>query len=264
MKKSAEIETFAGFARELAAAAGAAILPLFRSELAVSDKGSGEFDPVTEADRAGEQAMRALIEAKYPDHGVIGEEFPPHNPLADRVWLLDPIDGTKSFLLGFPLWGTLIALLEEGRPVLGLLSQPFTREMFIGHGGKAWHEGAGGTRALKTRACAALGEAMLTTTSPALIADDADRARFAALEEQVRLSRYGGDCYGYAMLAAGRIDLVAETGLKAHDILPLIPIIEGAGGIVTDWRGEAITGSGSALAAGDARAHGKALTILSG
>lgn len=261
---SVQTGRFAAFAEELAAAAARAILPFFRTPMAVRDKGAdGIFDPVTDADSAAEEAMRALIAARFPDHGICGEEFPERNVGAEFTWILDPIDGTKSFILGFPLWGTMIGLGHGGRPVLGLVHQPFTGETFSGHDGGARYAGPGGTWPLKTRACAGLDSAMLTTTSPLLIEAAADRARFAALETRVRLSRYGGDCMGYCLLADGHIDLVAETGLKMHDIAPLIPIIEGAGGVVTDWEGGEAGAGGHVLAAGDRRLHAAALEILS-
>lgn len=259
------LSALAAFAEGLAAAAGKAILPHFRTRLAVEDKGDGSlFDPVTEADRAAETAMRSMIAARYPDHGIRGEEFADHNPDAEHVWVLDPIDGTKSFLIGFSGWGTLIGLMRRSVPILGLMSQPFTDEIFIGHSGQAHYRGPAGGRALKTRRCNALDQAMLTTTSPSLIEDKADLARYRALEARVRLSRYSGDCYAYCMIADGHIDLVAETGLKAHDIVPLVPIIEGAGGVVTDWTGGSPLGGGRVLAAGDPRIHAAALKVLSG
>ena len=259
------LASLAAFANELAAAAGKAILPHFRTPLAIDDKSDGSvFDPVTEADRAAETVMRRMIADRFPDHGIKGEEFPDHNPDAEHIWVLDPIDGTKSFVIGFAGWGTLIGLLHEGAPVLGLMSQPFTGEVFVGHGGEAHYRGPAGSRALKSRPCGALGEAMLTTTSPLLIEDEADLARFRELEARVLLSRYGGDCYGYCMIADGHVDLVAETGLKMHDIVPLVPIIEGAGGVITDWKGGSPLAGGRVLAAGDPRVHAAALEVLSG
>ncbi|MDP2621890.1 MAG: histidinol-phosphatase [Hyphomicrobiales bacterium] len=259
------LPALAAFAEELAAAAGKAILPHFRTPLTVEDKGDGSlFDPVTEADRTAETVMRRMIAARFPDHGIKGEEFSDRNADAEHVWVLDPIDGTKSFVIGFAGWGTLVGLMRRGIPILGLMSQPFTGELFIGHGGRAHYRGPAGDRTLKSRRCGALDKAMLTTTSPSLIEDEADLARYRVLEAQVRLSRYGGDCYAYCMVADGHIDLVAETGLKAHDIVPLVPIIEGAGGIVTDWNGGSALDGGRVLAAGDRRVHAAALQILAG
>ena len=262
---AASLPVFAAFAEELADAAGKAILPHFRTRLAVDDKGDGSlFDPVTEADRAAESVMRKLIAERFPDHGIRGEEYADRNLDAEHVWVLDPIDGTKSFILGFAGWGTLIGLLHRGNPILGLMRQPFTGETFLGVGGRAHCRGPAHNLQLKTRQCVELSHAMLTTTSPSLIEDAADRARYRDLESGVRLARYGGDCYAYCMLAEGHIDLVAETGLKMHDIVPLIPIIEGAGGIVTDWTGASALGGGRVLAAGDPRIHAAALRVLAG
>src|SRR5258708_22986396 len=210
---------------ELATGSGETILPLFRTALSIEDKGRhGGFDPVTAADHAAETAMRTLIRRTFPDHGIIGEEYGRERADAAYVWVLDPIDGTKSFISGMPAWGTLIALLRSGEPVFGMMNQPFIRERFSGDGGRAHYRGPAGERELRIRACAALSEAVLFTTSP-LLMNTSDRAGFARVENLVRLSRYGGDCYAYCMLAAGHIDLVIETGLKPYDLLPLLPIV---------------------------------------
>jgi myo-inositol-1(or 4)-monophosphatase len=222
---------FEAFVGELATASGDAIRPFFRTSLGVEDKSrGGAFDPVTAADRAAEQAMRALIREKFPAHGIIGEEFGAERSDAEFVWVLDPIDGTKSFISGMPAWGTLIALTRLGQP-------------------------------LRVRPCPTLDAAILYTTSPRLM-NAADRAAFARVEQAVRLSRYGGDCYSYCMLAAGHVDLVIETELKPHDVAALIPIISGAGGIVTTWNGDAPASGGRIAAAGDRRTHAAALALL--
>jgi len=253
-----------GFLDRLAAASGEVILPYFRTSLSVEDKSrGGSFDPVTAADRAGEQAMRALIRATFPGHGITGEEFDAERPDAEYVWVLDPIDGTKSFISGMPAWGTLIALTHKGTPVLGMVHQPFIGERFSGDGAAAQYSGPAGERALMVRECARLADAVVYTTSPRLM-EAADRARFAQVEEAARLSRYGGDCYAYCMLAAGHIDLVIETGLKPHDVIPLIPIIAGAGGIMTTWEGGSASGGGRIIAAGDKRVHAEAMALLTG
>ena len=228
---------FSAFVNELASVSGETILPFFRTALTVEDKGrSGSFDPVTAADHAAETAMRTLIRRTFPDHGIIGEEYGKERADAEYVWVLDPIDGTKSFISGMPNWGTLIALLRSGEPVYGMMSQPFTRERFSGDGGGASYRGPAGERELRVRACADLGKAVLFTTSPRLMNAN-DRETFGRVEDLVRLSRYGGDCYAYCMLAAGHVDLVIETDLKPYDVLPLVPIIAGAKGIVTTWEG---------------------------
>ena len=255
---------FAAFVDELATRAGEALLPFFRTSLGIDNKSAaGGFDPVTAADRAAESAMRALIRSTFPDHGILGEEFGSERPDAEYVWVLDPIDGTKSFIAGMPAWGTLIGLTRRGKPVFGMMHQPFIGERFSGDGRAAHYRGPAGNRDLQARACAGLSEAILFTTSP-LLMDEADRQAFARVERKVRLSRYGGDCYAYCMLAAGHVDLVIETGLNPHDIVALVPIIEGAGGIVTTWEGEPPERGGRIVAAGDRRLHAAALALLQG
>ena len=255
---------FAVFVDQLAAVSGETIRPFFRTALGVENKSrSGGFDPVTAADRAAEAAMRALIKQTFPEHGILGEEFDAERPDAEYVWVLDPIDGTKSFICGMPAWGTLIALMRRGEPIYGMMHQPFTREHFIGDGSAASYRGPAGDRALRTRACAELKEAVLLTTSPLLMRKP-DRQCFGRVERTVRLSRYGGDCYAYCMLAAGQVDLVIETELKPHDVLPLIPIIEGAGGVITSWENDRPHGGGRIIAAGDRRLHAQAMELLKG
>ena len=253
---------FSSFVDHLAGVSGDTILPFFRTALAIDNKKTRGFDPVTAADRAAEQAMRALIRKHFPGHGVIGEEYGAERTDAEYVWVLDPIDGTKSFITGMVAWGTLIGLMRFGEPVFGMMNQPFTREKFSGDGGAARYRGPGGNRDLHVRGCPSLDGAIMSTTSP-LLMNDADRATFVCLEDKVRLSRYGGDCYAYCMLAAGLIDLVVETEIKPHDIVPLIPVITGAGGIVTTWENEPAQGGGRIVVAGDARVHQAAVEILS-
>ena len=265
---------FAAFVERLAQVSGEVILPFFRSAIGAEDKSKGGvFDPVTEADRGAEAAMRRLIGQTFPAHGVIGEEYGFDRADAEYVWVLDPIDGTKSFISGMPTWGTLIGLMHHGRPVYGMMAQPFTRERFTGDGKRArlrtlaasrgdappteWT-----TRALRTRACAGLEEATVSTTHPSLIRDAADLEAFRRVESRTRLSRYGGDCYAYCALAAGFVDLVIETGLKPHDIVALAPIIEGAGGLITTWEGDDASKGGRILAAGDRRVYDEALGLL--
>jgi myo-inositol-1(or 4)-monophosphatase len=253
---------FAAFVDELALVSGETIRPFFRSALSVENKSvSGGFDPVTAADRAAEAAMRALIKKTFPAHGIVGEEFPADQPGAEYVWILDPIDGTKSFICGLPAWGTLIALTRHGEPIYGVMHQPFTREQFSGDGSGSRYRGPAGDRVLQTRACAALRDAIMLTTSP-LLMKEADRQCFGRVEQAVRLSRYGGDCYAYCVLAAGHVDLVIETELKPHDVLALIPIIEGAGGIMTTWENEPALNGGRIVAAGDRRVHAQAMKLL--
>lgn len=253
---------FETFIDELATVSGDAIRPFFRTTLGVEDKSDGTaFDPVTAADRAAEQAMRALIRQNFPAHGIIGEEFGNERGDAEYVWILDPIDGTKSFISGMPAWGTLIALTRHGRPIFGMMHQPFIAERFSGDGDGSTYRGPAGNRSLRTRPCPSLADAILYTTSPRLM-NDADCASFGKVERRVRLSRYGGDCYSYCMLAAGHVDLVIETNLKPYDVAALIPIIQGAGGVVTTWEGEAPENGGRIVAAGDHRTHAAALAVL--
>jgi myo-inositol-1(or 4)-monophosphatase len=252
---------FAASVDDLATRSGEALLPFFRTALGIDNKSSGGFDPVTAADRAAETAMRALIRNTFPDHGVVGEEFGDERTEAEYVWVLDPIDGTKSFIAGMPAWGTLIGLTRHGKPVFGLMHQPFIGERFSGDRESAHYRGPAGPRALRTRPCERITDAILFTTSP-LLMDAADRADFGRVENVVRLSRYGGDCYAYCMLAAGHVDLVIETGLKPYDIVPLIPIVEGAGGVITTWEGGPAEAGGRIVAAGDRRVHAAALEML--
>jgi myo-inositol-1(or 4)-monophosphatase len=250
------------FLDTLADAAGAAILPLFRTRLSIEDKGGSGFDPVTAADRAAEAAMRKLIGEHYPAHGVVGEEYGREREDAEFVWVLDPIDGTRSFITGLPLWGVLIGLLRNGKPVLGMMAQPFTGERFAGDGANAWLSNTGGRHRLATRACSDLSAAALLTTSPFLFG--ADRDAYTRVESSVRLARYGTDCYGYCMVAAGHADLVVESGLQPYDIVALIPIIEGAGGRVSTWEGQSAAAGGRVVASGDARLHDIVLGKLAG
>ena len=252
------------FLDSLADVAARAILPHFRTAMTVEDKtgpGGGRYDPVTVADRAAETAMRSLIGLHYPGHGILGEEFGPERTDAEHVWVLDPIDGTRAFISGLPVWGTLIGLTTDGVPTLGMMAQPFTGERFAGDTRRAWYRGPDGERALATRRCAELADAVLFTTTPALF-KGADRAAYDRVEAAVRLARYGCDCYAYCMVAAGHVDCVIETGLQAYDIVALIPIIEGAGGVVTNWTGGSAAAGGSVVASGDPRLHETVLRLL--
>lgn len=252
------------FMDDLALASGKAIMPFFRAQFALEDKArSGSpFDPVTEADRAAEVVLRAMIGKAFPGHGILGEEFGTERADAECVWVLDPIDGTRAFIAGLPSWGTLIGLTRNGVPVRGLMHQPYLGELFTGDGRTAKLRGPSGERTLRSRRCADLSQALLATTDPRLFTGGEETERFRALEGQVRLSRYGTDCYAYCMLAAGQIDLVVEAGLKPYDICALIPIIEGAGGRVTGWGGGPAAAGGRVVAAGDPRLHEAALRVL--
>lgn len=252
------------FAHRLADLSGQAILPYFRKSIAIKNKAAAAgFDPVTAADRAAEKSIRKAIVARHPDHGVIGEEFGERSGRGPYQWVIDPIDGTRAFITGSPLWGTLIGLLHEGRPRLGLMNQPFTGERFWSQGATARGRAPDGTiRRLKTRSRTGLREATLTTTHPDLFASAPEITAFQRLKAKARMTRYGGDCYGYCLLAAGFIDIIVECGLKPYDVVALVPIIEGAGGIITTWQGEPATAGGRIVAAGDARVHEEALALL--
>jgi myo-inositol-1(or 4)-monophosphatase len=253
---------FSAFVDELASLSGAAILPFFRSSLSAIDKSNGgAFDPVTEADRASEAVMRSRIKTTFPDHGIIGEEFGSEKPDAEFVWVLDPIDGTKAFISGLPLWGTLIGLTRNGHPAFGMMNQPYTKERFFGDGGAATLRTPAGDRPLKTRACASLAEATLSCTSTTMF-NAKELKSFQKVEKAARLTRFGYDCYAFCMVAAGFIDLVIESNLKPYDIVALIPIIEGAGGIVTTWDGGSPVNGGAIIAAGDKRTHAAAMALL--
>jgi histidinol-phosphatase len=257
-------KTLLDFAHALADISGAIIRPYFRKPLTVENKGEkGAFDPVTEADRAAERAMRRALAHRWPEHGLIGEELGSAGEGSRFRWVVDPIDGTRAFIMGSPLWGTLIGLLDGKEAVLGLMDQPFTGERFWS-GARTAHfrNGSGKARRLKTRPCASLAQATLTTTHPDLFAKGREADAFARLAERARMTRFGGDCYGYCLLAAGFVDLVVEAGLKSHDVVALIPIIERAGGRITTWDGGPATAGGRIVAAGDARLHEQALAVL--
>ena len=250
-----------GFAHRLADASGTVIKRYFRTEIDVTDKkdkGEGRYSPVTAADQGAEAAIRALIKAEHPDHGIMGEEHGHENPDARFTWVIDPIDGTKAFITGLPTWGTLIALNDRGRPMLGLLDQPILGERFVGGPDGAF---LGKTR-LKTRACPRLADAMLCATEPEMFSVGAEREAFERLARRVALRRFGTDCYAYAMLAHGFVDLVVEASLAPWDIQALIPIVERAGGVVTNWEGGSAAEGGRVVAAGDAKLHREVLAIL--
>ena len=257
---SADPAHYLDFAETLASAAGTAIRPHFRQPIAVDAK--ADRSPVTVADRESELAMRRLIAARYPDHGIIGEEFGRIREGAELVWVLDPIDGTKSFISGVPLFGTLIALLHRGRPILGLIDQPVSGERWIGAAGRPTL--LNGNR-IRARACAAPAAATLFCSSPTMF-KPAEAPRFQRLHDAVRLVRWSADCYAYGLLATGFVDLVVEAAMKPYDYAALIPVVEGAGGLITDWAGKPLTleSDGTVLAAGDAGLHAAALALLKG
>jgi histidinol phosphatase-like enzyme (inositol monophosphatase family) len=246
----------------LADAARAEILPHFRRpDLSAQNKEEEGFDPVTIADRAAEKAMRALLTKHRPRDGIWGEEYGRQAGSSGREWVLDPIDGTRAFISGTPTWGVLIALSDQNGPTLGLIDQPYTQERFVGGPGFAELVGPHGRLKLQTRGTASLDQAILFTTFPEIGSQD-ERVAFEAVASHVRLTRYGMDCYAYALLAAGQIDLVIEAGLNAYDIQAPIAVIEAAGGVVTDWRGAPAHLGGRVLAAANADLHAAALALL--
>ena len=250
---------FLAFADRLADAAGEVVRRYFRQPLEVIAK--ADMSPVTIADRETETALRALVKATYPDHGVIGEEFGAERRDAEFVWIFDPIDGTKQFISGRPLFGTLIGLLHRGRPLLGVIDHPALRERWLGaHGHPTRFQGHG----VSVRPCADLSLAVLGASSPHMFATEEETAAFERVRKAVGLPIYGGDCYAYGLIASGFHDLVIEANNALHDFLPLVPVIEGAGGIITDWQGKPLDleSGDKVLAAGDQRMHEAALKLL--
>ena len=250
------------FAIALAAKAGEVILPQFRRPLAIESKDSATgYDPVTEADHGAELVMRDAIRQRYPAHGILGEEFG-YRPGEGLTWVLDPIDGTRGFVMGLLHWGTLVALFDGQRPVVGAIRQPVLDETFAGDGSRAVFIRDGETRPLVARPCPDLGAALAGTTTPDMFRTAREQEALDRIERAVRGMRYGTDCYLYAMLAMGHADLVLETRLKPYDVQALIPVVEGAGGVITDWRGGNPAMGGDVLAAGDPRVHEQALACL--
>jgi histidinol phosphatase-like enzyme (inositol monophosphatase family) len=255
------------FAHRLADAAGATILPYLRQRIDVANKpmvieGREVFDPVTEADKNAELAIRAIIERERPDDGIMGEEFgetPGRNGLR---WVLDPVDGTRAFINGRHEWGSLIALEENGRPVLGVLDQPSIGERFVGVNGRAQLRFKGADTPLHVRQCEKLSDAILCATHPDGYFGKEERDAFRRVQRAVKMSRWGGDCYIFGTMALGFTDLIIESAFKRWDVAALIPLVEGAGGIITDWQGGDCSAGGQCLAAGDKRIHAAALELL--
>ena len=246
------------FAQELASAARRETLPRWSDGCDAEDKGDRVYDPVTDADRRAEQAMREIIHQRYPDHGVTGEEGPDEPGSSRYSWSLDPVDGTRSFICRLPTWVTLIALLREGRPLLGLVDAPCLDETYVGLGTDAWMRWNGKSTTIRTSGAMVLSEARLSTTDPFLFAE-ASRDAFSRLCREVRVVRYGHDGYAYARLAAGSLDLVIECGLKPHDYNALVPLVLGAGGTIGDWRGRQNFADGKIIAAASPQLYEEAV-----
>jgi myo-inositol-1(or 4)-monophosphatase len=256
------LEALEAFARSLADASRMETLRVWASGSSVEDKGgAGAFDPVTEGDRAAERAMRDLIERHHPDHGIMGEEYPDRPPQGRYSWSLDPIDGTRSFICGLPTWVTLIALLDEGEPVLGLIDVPRLDELYVGLGGAARLSSNTGRSQLAVSGCTNLGDARLSTTDPYLFTGS-DSKGFERLRTSARTTRYGHDGYAYARLAAGSLDLIVEAGLKPHDYNALIPVVRGAGGVIGDWSGGGDFSEGKVVAAASEALFDEAVRLL--
>lgn len=246
------------FAHRLADEASAITLAGFRGAGKVINKSANGYSPQTPADRGAERAMRAMIEESFPDDGIEGEEEEAKKSKSGRRWILDPIDGTAYYAAGAQGWGTLIGLYQGEKPLFGLADHPAIGERYYGDSEQAWC----GEKLIHTRPTENLGEALFATTTPDLFQNAAEKAALAALAQTSRFALYGGNCHHYCLLAAGRIDSVAETRLKPCDILPLVPIIEGAGGMITDWQGAPIVAGGQALASATPALHAKVLECL--
>ncbi len=274
-----EVAIYTDFAGELASLAATQILPYFRTAVAVENKGGSPsvgvataFDPVTIADKAAEKIMREKIRSTFPEHGILGEEYGLHTGASGLTWVLDPIDGTRAFITGMPVWGCLIALFDGSEPVLGVMDQPFLHERYIGTGTEAYcvearptgvTSSANNKVAMKTRVCNELSDAVMMTTSPDMLKTKAEQSAFYQLADCVRMHRFGGDCYAYCMLARGFVDLVVEADLEAYDIQALIPIVQGAGGVVSNWQGDSARAGGRIVAAATPELHQQALAQLS-
>lgn len=258
------ISEMLALARSITEASGHYALQHFRQTMSIDNKlGDGAFDPVTEGDRGVERAIREGLARHFPDHGIVGEEFGTTYGDSEYSWIIDPIDGTRSFISGFPTWATLLGLRKHGEPVAGLMHQPFTGETFVGISGETtrYYRGAD-SAAMAVRPCKNLMDAVLYCTDPDMFVTEAEKRAFAAVEKQVRLRRFGGDCYQYAQLAYGQVDLIIESSLQPYDIQAIIPIVEGAGGIVSDGFGNSAKDGGFVVAAATKELHQQALALI--
>lgn len=251
------------FAVALAHASAAEIMPHFRKNIAVDVKESVVWDPVTEADRAGERVIRRMIEERYPDHGIHGEEFGSKAGTSPFTWILDPVDGTRSFICGMPTWATLIGLSYEGRPMLGLMNQPVVGDMFYGSPEGAWNDYRGTVTPIRTRQGVSLAQARAGTTSPDLYRSPRDAAAFQRFRQSVQLLRFGGDAYFFSVMAAGHLDIAMDANLQPYDIAPLLPIVTGAGGVYAEWTGGNAADGGNVITAGSQALLEEALAVLS-
>lgn len=263
MTKTQDWTELTRFALSLAEASAKAILPYFRRNTPIEVKQGPIWDPVTEGDKAGERAIRELIESRYPDHGILGEEYGAKPGRSGFTWILDPIDGTRSFVCGMPVWATLIGLSFEGRPVVGVMDQPFVGDRFYGNPGGAWLDHRGHAQPIRTRTGVRLAQATAGTTTPERFRLAGHETAFAGLYKSVKLMRYGGDAYFYSVMAAGHLDLALDPDLQSYDIAALIPIVEGAGGVVGSWDGGIPAQGGNIIAAGSRALLDEALAVMS-
>ncbi len=252
------------FAVALAEASASEILPYFRRNTAVEVKDGPVWDPVTEGDRAGERIIRRLIEERYPDHGIHGEEYGTKEARSPFTWVLDPVDGTRSFVCGMPTWATLIGLSYEGRPVVGLMNQPVVGDMFYGSPEGAWHDYRGAVTAIRTRSGIPLARASIGTTAPELYRSERDQDGFQRLRHAAQLTRYGGDAYFFCVMAAGHLDIAMDAGLQPYDIAPLLPIVTGAGGVAAEWTGGDPAKGGNVITAGSEALLDEAMAVMTG
>lgn len=262
MRDDLDIDGLWALANAVADVARTETLRHFRTDGLTSESKAAHYDPVTAADRGAEAAMRALIHRHRPDDGILGEEMDDHAGTSGLTWVLDPIDGTRGFISGTPTWGVLVAVSDHAGPILGIIDQPYIGERFSGGPGRAVVEGPMGRHPLKARPPRPLSEATVFTTFPE-VGTEAEGRAFHAVARRARLTRYGMDCYAYALVAAGQIDLVIEAGLYPFDVAAPIAVIEAAGGLVTDWTGGPAHGGGRILAAANRAIHAEALAILS-
>ena len=255
------IDELESFLHALCDAAAVETLKTFRQPMAVDNKEAGGFDPVTVADKAAERAIRKLIKQRFPDHGILGEEYGEENSGAQFCWIIDPIDGTRSFISGLPLWGTLIGLYRDGEPLAGIMHQPFTGERYFSDGGESVLVHNDKRTKIRGSKIDALENAIMLTTSPKIFSAD-EMSVFEKIERAVKLSRYGTDCYAYAMVASGQVDLVVESQLFIYDIAALIPIVENSGGRMTNWQGGSAAQGGQILASANEELHKNAIEML--
>lgn len=261
MPDTQDVSEMLHFAVDLIEDAGEIAMKYFRTGLSVDNKSARHFDPVTEADRGIESFLREKISARYPGHSIVGEEYGVTKGNSIK-WYLDPIDGTRGFISGSPMWGSLIGVMENETCLFGVVHQPFLKETFYGGAAGAFMRTIKDTRPISTRATIEIGQAILYCTHPAMFRDAKDKAAFDRVDSACQFSRFGSDCYGYCLLAAGFADLVIESGLNSYDIVPHIPIIEAAGGVVTDWEGGSAYKGGNVVAAANAELHEKVLDLL--